>query len=159
MTTYSVPRCVFLFNGISLFNLLIYWLMNTRVPMACRVGEAQSRPKREYPPKPKLSFDYGQVENSNEGCTPTATSPPYYSAGNVCVQRLLPVFPACTWRSLTFLPPCDIEQPQHNVQLYPPKEPRSRADPVSETRQDAVKSRRFGHTDVHCRRAGGECVF
>lgn len=59
--------------------------MNTRVPVMCRVGEAQSRPKREYTPKPKPSFDYGQVENSNEGCTPTATSPPYYSAGNVCV--------------------------------------------------------------------------
>lgn len=49
----------------------------------CRVGEAQSRPKREYTPKPRPSFDYGQVDNSNGGYTPAATSPPFYSAGNV----------------------------------------------------------------------------
>lgn len=75
----------FLFNAISSFHLLIYRLTSTRVPMTRRVDEAQSRPKREYTPKPKPSFDYGQVENSNGGYTPTATSPPYHSAGNVCV--------------------------------------------------------------------------
>ncbi|XP_056912695.1 endophilin-A2-like isoform X1 [Takifugu flavidus] len=48
--------------------------------LAQRVDEAQSRPKREYTPKPKPSFDYGQEENSNGGYTPTATSPPYHSA-------------------------------------------------------------------------------
>lgn len=71
----------------------------------------------------------------------------------VWLRRLLPVFSAWTWRSWTFSP-CDTEQPQHNIQLCPPREPPSRADPVSETRQDAVSSRRSGHTDVHCRCAG-----
>ena len=54
----------------------------------CRVGEAQSRPKREYTPKPRPSFDYGQVDNSNGGYSPAAASPPFYSAGNVVASPL-----------------------------------------------------------------------
>lgn len=74
--------------------------MNTHVLVTCRVGEAQSRPKREYTPKSRTSFDYGQVDDSNGGYTPAATSPPHFSAGNVmnpdvvCVrtQGFLPVW-------------------------------------------------------------------
>ncbi|XP_067108456.1 endophilin-A2-like isoform X1 [Osmerus mordax] len=43
-----------------------------------RVTEAQSRPRREYTPKPKPSFDYGEPEQSNGGYAPAA-SPPAYS--------------------------------------------------------------------------------
>ncbi|KAJ8011662.1 hypothetical protein DPEC_G00060580 [Dallia pectoralis] len=39
-----------------------------------RVNEAQSRPRREYTPKPKPSFDYGEPEHSNGGYCPTTNS-------------------------------------------------------------------------------------
>lgn len=52
-----------------------------------RVNEAQSRPRREYTPKPKPSFDYGEPEQSNGGYTPAA-SPPVYSAGEPCCKAL-----------------------------------------------------------------------
>lgn len=141
-----------LFSSISLFNFLISWLMNTRVVMMCRVGEAQSRPKREYTPKPRPSFDYGQVENSNGGYTPAATSPPYYSAGKmhlyfvcVCVCAGPPASLVCVSVNLIdhFLlldTGGNGKQPQHKTELHPLKELPSRADPVSEIRQDAVKS-------------------
>lgn len=68
----------------------------------------------------------------------------------VCVRAAPPAsFPCVDMALIDVPPPCDIEQPQHNIQLSPPKEPPSRADPVSETRQDAVKS-----ADI-----GGECVL
>ncbi|KAM6948567.1 endophilin-A2-like [Aplochiton taeniatus] len=44
-----------------------------------RVSEAQSRPRREYTPKPKPVFDYSESESSNGGYTP-ASSPPAYSS-------------------------------------------------------------------------------
>ncbi|XP_032388335.1 endophilin-A2 isoform X1 [Etheostoma spectabile] len=44
-----------------------------------RVNDAQSRPRREYTPKPRPSYDYGDVENSNGGYSPSATTPPAYS--------------------------------------------------------------------------------
>ncbi|XP_031137111.1 endophilin-A2-like isoform X2 [Sander lucioperca] len=46
-----------------------------------RVNDAQSRPRREYTPKPRPSYDYGEVENSNGGYSPAATTPPAYSSG------------------------------------------------------------------------------
>ncbi|XP_032388336.1 endophilin-A2 isoform X2 [Etheostoma spectabile] len=46
-----------------------------------RVNDAQSRPRREYTPKPRPSYDYGDVENSNGGYSPSATTPPAYSPG------------------------------------------------------------------------------
>ncbi|XP_078119669.1 endophilin-A2-like isoform X1 [Sander vitreus] len=45
-----------------------------------RVNDAQSRPRREYTPKPRPSYDYGEVENSNGGYSPAATTPPAYSS-------------------------------------------------------------------------------
>ncbi|XP_034742920.1 endophilin-A2-like isoform X1 [Etheostoma cragini] len=45
-----------------------------------RVNDAQSRPRREYTPKPRPSYDYGDVENSNGGYSPSATTPPAYSS-------------------------------------------------------------------------------
>lgn len=73
----------------------------------------------------------------------------------MCVRAAPPASFLCVDVALIdVFPPCDIEQSQRDIQLYPPKEPPSRADPVSETRQGAVKSRRFGRTDVHCRCAG-----
>lgn len=47
-----------------------------------RVNDAQSRPRREYTPKPRPAFDFGEVENSNGGYSPSATSPPGYSPGS-----------------------------------------------------------------------------
>ncbi|CAN9503395.1 unnamed protein product [Ophioblennius macclurei] len=49
-----------------------------------RVNEAQSRPKTEYTPKPRPSFDYGQVENSNGGYSSSASSPTYSPAEPCC---------------------------------------------------------------------------
>ncbi|XP_035526447.1 endophilin-A2-like isoform X4 [Morone saxatilis] len=49
-----------------------------------RVNDAQSRPRREYTPKPRPVFDYGEVENSNGGYSPAAASPPAYSAEPCC---------------------------------------------------------------------------
>ncbi|XP_047224199.1 endophilin-A2-like isoform X2 [Girardinichthys multiradiatus] len=44
-----------------------------------RVNEAQSRPKREFKPKPAQSFDYGDTEHSNGGYSPGSVSPPAYA--------------------------------------------------------------------------------
>ncbi|CAB1317184.1 unnamed protein product [Coregonus sp. 'balchen'] len=59
-----------------------------------RVNEAQSRPRREYTPKPKPSFDYGEPEHSNGGYSPTANSPSYSSELiflYVCIAPLVEV--------------------------------------------------------------------
>ncbi|KAF7222777.1 endophilin-A2 isoform X2 [Nothobranchius furzeri] len=45
--------------------------------LTARVNDAQSRPRREFRPKPRQSFDYG--EESNGGYSPTPTSPPAFS--------------------------------------------------------------------------------
>ncbi|XP_030259590.1 endophilin-A2-like isoform X1 [Sparus aurata] len=47
-----------------------------------RVTEAQARPRREYTPKPRPVYDFGEVENSNGGYSPAA-NPPAYSAAPV----------------------------------------------------------------------------
>ncbi|KAL0966402.1 hypothetical protein UPYG_G00294910 [Umbra pygmaea] len=44
-----------------------------------RVNEAQSRPRREYTPKPKPTFDYGEPEHSNGGYSPPANPTSYSS--------------------------------------------------------------------------------
>ncbi|XP_035812149.1 endophilin-A2-like isoform X1 [Amphiprion ocellaris] len=44
-----------------------------------RVNDAQSRPRREYTPKPRPAFDFAEVEHSNGGYSPAASSPPAYS--------------------------------------------------------------------------------
>ncbi|XP_034051895.1 endophilin-A2-like isoform X1 [Gymnodraco acuticeps] len=44
-----------------------------------RVTDAQARPRREYAPKPRPVYDYGEVENSNGAYTPAASTPPAYS--------------------------------------------------------------------------------
>ncbi|KAK7945756.1 hypothetical protein WMY93_001484 [Mugilogobius chulae] len=48
--------------------------------LSMRVDEASSRPRREYTPKARPSFDYGETNNSNGGYSPAATSPPAYSS-------------------------------------------------------------------------------
>ncbi|XP_034559566.1 endophilin-A2-like isoform X1 [Notolabrus celidotus] len=45
-----------------------------------RVSDAQARPKRQFTPKPRPVYDYGEVEQSNGGYSPAATSPPAYSS-------------------------------------------------------------------------------
>ncbi|KAJ8362923.1 hypothetical protein SKAU_G00117540 [Synaphobranchus kaupii] len=47
-----------------------------------RMSEAQSRPRREYTPKPKPVFEYSEPEQPNGGFTPTA-APPTRSAPSV----------------------------------------------------------------------------
>ncbi|XP_061878161.1 endophilin-A2-like isoform X1 [Entelurus aequoreus] len=44
-----------------------------------RVSESQSQPRRQYTPKPRPSFDYGDTERSNGGPSPAMSSPPAYS--------------------------------------------------------------------------------
>ncbi|XP_071348575.1 endophilin-A2-like isoform X1 [Trachinotus anak] len=48
-----------------------------------RVIDAQNRPRREYTPKPRPAIDFGEMEQSNGGYTPAATSPPAYSPAPV----------------------------------------------------------------------------
>ena len=43
--------------------------------------EAQSRPRREYTPKPKPTMDYGEPEQASRGYAAPAANPPSYSAG------------------------------------------------------------------------------
>lgn len=61
----------------------------------CRVSEAQSRPRRDYTPKPRPTYDYGQVENSNGGYAPAASNPPAYSPGKFIYDLFVCV---CEWR-------------------------------------------------------------
>lgn len=43
--------------------------------------EAQNRPKREYTPKPKPIFDFGDVNHSNGGYTSSMAPPPSRNSG------------------------------------------------------------------------------
>ncbi|XP_029308694.1 endophilin-A2-like isoform X2 [Cottoperca gobio] len=52
-----------------------------------RVTDAQSRPRREYIPKPRPEYDYGE-ENSNGGYSPAATTPQTYSSAEPCCKAL-----------------------------------------------------------------------
>ncbi|XP_020778909.2 endophilin-A2-like isoform X2 [Boleophthalmus pectinirostris] len=53
-----------------------------------RMEEASMRPRREYTPKPRPSFDYGEMNNSNGGYSSAASSPPpVYSPGPPSFQR------------------------------------------------------------------------
>lgn len=54
-------------------------LKDLQTTLAQRVDMAASRPRREYTPKPRPSFDYGEMNNSNGGYSPPAASPPAYS--------------------------------------------------------------------------------
>lgn len=62
------------------------------VLIICRVNEAQSRPRREYTPKTRPTYDYGDAENSNGGYTPAASNPPSYSPGKHAYQLSVAVF-------------------------------------------------------------------
>ncbi|KAG7214640.1 hypothetical protein INR49_010532 [Caranx melampygus] len=55
-----------------------------------RVIEAQNRPKREYTPKPRPAIDFGEIEQSNGGYSPAASSPPGYSP---VFMHHLPLYP------------------------------------------------------------------
>lgn len=63
----------------------------------CRVNEVQSRPRREYTPKPRSSFDYGEVQNSNGGYAPAAMNPPAYSPGKHTYVRVGAFCQYCLW--------------------------------------------------------------
>ncbi|KAM4605580.1 endophilin-A2-like isoform 2-T2 [Polymixia lowei] len=52
------------------------------------MNDVQSRPRREYTPKPRPSFDYGEEEHSNGGYTPASANPPAYSAADPCCKAL-----------------------------------------------------------------------
>lgn len=115
--------------------------------IVCRVNDAQSRPRREYTPKPRPSYDYGELENSNGGYSPAETSPPAYSSGKLTfvyfVRAVWVAYSqggmcAISFLRLMCLSLCDIKQSQHNIQLHPSKEPPSRAEGVSETDEDTV---------------------
>ncbi|KAG7456871.1 hypothetical protein MATL_G00240500 [Megalops atlanticus] len=47
-----------------------------------RITEAQSRPRREYTPKPKPVFEYGEPNQSNGGFAPSAAPPTRSSASS-----------------------------------------------------------------------------
>ncbi|XP_054452105.1 endophilin-A2-like isoform X2 [Anoplopoma fimbria] len=53
-----------------------------------RVNDAQSRPRREYTPRPKPEYDYGEAESSNGGYSPAATTPPAYSSAEPSCKAL-----------------------------------------------------------------------
>ncbi|XP_030639622.1 SH3-domain GRB2-like 1b isoform X3 [Chanos chanos] len=52
-----------------------------------RVSEAQSRPRREYTPKPKPVFDFGESDQSNGGFTPAVAPPTRSSGKNVPAEQ------------------------------------------------------------------------
>ncbi|XP_033838007.1 endophilin-A2-like isoform X2 [Periophthalmus magnuspinnatus] len=57
-------------------------LEDLQTELTKRMDEASARPRREYTPKPRPSFDYGEVNNSNGGYSPAVSSPPpAYSTG------------------------------------------------------------------------------
>ncbi|KAK3540383.1 hypothetical protein QTP70_030202 [Hemibagrus guttatus] len=83
-----------------------------------RVLEAQSRPRKEYIPKPKPVFDFGETnEQSNGGFTPASAPPPIRTTGKS--HDLPPPAPAaasmtptqisvfCQYRDVIQLPPAD----------------------------------------------------
>lgn len=71
------------------------------------MNDAQNRPRREYTPKPRPSFDFDDGEQSGDGYSAAATSPSAYSAGNLnCVLgcQALPVKSAAS--NCSTLPTC-----------------------------------------------------
>lgn len=46
-----------------------------------RMNDAQSRPRREYTPKPKPIFDFGDDNHSNGGYTSSMALPPSRNSG------------------------------------------------------------------------------
>lgn len=82
---YLISVCVWTSTIQLKMFVLIVTVCDLSHPLSCvciRVNEAQSRPRREYTPKPKPSFDYGEPEHSNGGYSPTA-NPPSYSSGKI----------------------------------------------------------------------------
>lgn len=75
-------------------SLLQYHTQATRIledlkeTLTQRVDEAAARPRREYTPKPRPSFDYGEMNNSNGGYSPPAASPPAYSPAEPSCKAL-----------------------------------------------------------------------
>lgn len=59
-----------------------------------RMNEAQNRPRREYTPKPKPIFDFGDVNHSNGGYTSSMAPPPSRNSGKKQAK--------CLW-SVSFL--------------------------------------------------------
>uniref|UniRef100_A0A8C6WNG8 Endophilin-A2 n=1 Tax=Neogobius melanostomus TaxID=47308 RepID=A0A8C6WNG8_9GOBI len=49
---------------------------------------AASQPRREYAPKPRPSFEYGEMNNSNGAYSPPAASPPAYSSAEPSCKAL-----------------------------------------------------------------------
>ncbi|KAM9845221.1 endophilin-A2-like isoform 1-T1 [Aulostomus maculatus] len=69
-----------------------------------RVAEAQSQPRRQYTPKPRPSFDFGEMEQSNGGYSPAASSPPSYSPAPA--QYPAPSFQRTSFKSRQSEPSC-----------------------------------------------------
>ncbi|XP_028327929.1 endophilin-A2-like isoform X2 [Gouania willdenowi] len=66
-------------------------LESLSVQLKERVNDAQTRPKQEYTPKPRQSFDYGQSDNTNNGgYTPAAAAPNshYAPVAEACCKAL-----------------------------------------------------------------------
>uniref|UniRef100_UPI003AAA7069 SH3-domain GRB2-like 1b isoform X5 n=1 Tax=Centroberyx gerrardi TaxID=166262 RepID=UPI003AAA7069 len=57
-----------------------------------RMNEAQSRPRREYTPKPKPIFDFGDSDQSNGGYTTSVAPPPSRNSGK---KQAPPEQPSC----------------------------------------------------------------
>lgn len=56
--------------------------------LTSRVDAAAAKPRREYTPKPRPSFDYGEMNNSNGGYSSPASSPPAYSPAEPTCKAL-----------------------------------------------------------------------
>lgn len=53
-----------------------------------RVNVAQTQPRQAYVPKPRPAFDFGEMEHSNGGYSPAASSPPAYSPADPSCRAL-----------------------------------------------------------------------
>lgn len=63
-------------------------LADLQTTLEQRVDVAALQPRREYIPKQRPSFDYGEMNNSNGAYSPPATSPPAYSPAEPSCKAL-----------------------------------------------------------------------
>lgn len=78
------------------FKYLVFGWFKTSVNLSFinRMNDAQSRPRREYTPKPKPIFDFGDDNHSNGGYTSSMALPPSRNSGKKQLSGSKSSFPS-----------------------------------------------------------------